>query len=282
MRRLFAVIVLSAAAAGAIGAYTGRIVFTTDRDVKTEIYTVNPDGTGLTRLTNNKADDEQPALSPDGSRVAFCSNRDGNYDIYLMGADGKNVRRLTKTAYPESDPSFSADGKWVIYTSQAEGGRDVWRINLETLASEKLIGGEGDQFLGREAADHTLVYVENLGDDEVMIREPEKAPRKLAPSPNLDTMPAFCPDGTRVYFVSNREGDYDTYVVNRDGTGLKPCISLPSLEGRPAPSPDGLYLCVPSNADGDLDLYVYSMAGEKLGQLTANDGYSDYEPFWGP
>lgn len=120
--------------------------------------------------------------------------------------DGKKVDRLTDTPYPDGDPSFSADGKWVIYTSQAEGDRDVWRMNLASRKSEKLLGGDGDQYLAREAADGALVYVENLGDEEVMIREPGKPPRKLSPSPNIDTMPAFSPDGKLVYFVSNREG----------------------------------------------------------------------------
>jgi Tol biopolymer transport system component len=38
-----------------------------------EIYVVNADGTGLTRLTSSKADDEHPTWSPDGSRIAFAS-----------------------------------------------------------------------------------------------------------------------------------------------------------------------------------------------------------------
>ena len=38
-----------------------------------EIYVVNADGTGPTRLTTSKADDEHPSWSPDGSRIAFAS-----------------------------------------------------------------------------------------------------------------------------------------------------------------------------------------------------------------
>ena len=38
-----------------------------------EIYVVGADGSGLTRLTASKADDEHPTWSPDGSRIAFAS-----------------------------------------------------------------------------------------------------------------------------------------------------------------------------------------------------------------
>jgi Tol biopolymer transport system component len=41
-----------------------------------EIYVVGADGTGLTRLTTSKADDEHPTWSPDGSRIAFASGFD--------------------------------------------------------------------------------------------------------------------------------------------------------------------------------------------------------------
>ena len=42
-----------------------------------EVYRVNLDGTGLTRLTDNGANDGLPVWSPDGSSIAFASNHDG-------------------------------------------------------------------------------------------------------------------------------------------------------------------------------------------------------------
>jgi hypothetical protein len=66
----------------------GRIVFDTNRDGEFEIYAMNPDGTGLVRLTKNRAFDIQPAWSPDGTKIAFTSFRDGNDEIYAMNADG--------------------------------------------------------------------------------------------------------------------------------------------------------------------------------------------------
>src|SRR5438105_1146558 len=79
------------------GATQGKIAFTSNRDGNDEIYVMNTDGTGVTRLTNDPASDSQPAWSPDGSRIAFTSTRVGNFDIYVMNADGTNVTRLTTT-----------------------------------------------------------------------------------------------------------------------------------------------------------------------------------------
>ena len=80
-------VVLSAAALGTSGAagapaaastgVNGRIAFYSDRDGNGEIYTMNATGTGQIRLTNNAAEDTQPAWSPDGTTMAFTSERDG-------------------------------------------------------------------------------------------------------------------------------------------------------------------------------------------------------------
>jgi len=47
-----------------LGVVPGRIVFQTDRDGNNEIYIMNGDGTSVTRLTDNPADDVSPMLQP--------------------------------------------------------------------------------------------------------------------------------------------------------------------------------------------------------------------------
>lgn len=57
---------------------------------------MSADGTNAVRLTNNAAEDAEPAWSPDGTKIAFYSNGSGNAEIYTMRADGKgNPTRLT-------------------------------------------------------------------------------------------------------------------------------------------------------------------------------------------
>ena len=74
-----------------LGGGSGLIAFVSDRDGNQEIYVMNADGSGLTSLTNNAADDYDPAWSPDGRQIAFYSDRDGNWEIYLMNADGSGL-----------------------------------------------------------------------------------------------------------------------------------------------------------------------------------------------
>jgi len=74
-----------------------KIVFQSTRNGQAEIYVMNPDGSGQTRLTNNPAADTAPSWSPDGTKILFTSLRDDGTTpaLYVMNADGSNPTRLT-------------------------------------------------------------------------------------------------------------------------------------------------------------------------------------------
>lgn len=83
-----------------------QIAFHSSRDGNKEIYVMNADGSGLTRLTDNAASDLRPAWSPDGTRIAFSSNRDGNMEIYVMGSSGSNPTNLTNNLAEDTNAAW--------------------------------------------------------------------------------------------------------------------------------------------------------------------------------
>src|SRR5262249_38378254 len=87
----------------------GRIGFESERDGNAEIYSMEPDASNQTRLTQNAAADTDPAWSPDGRSIVFTSNRDGNDEIYTMNADGDGQTRLTTSPGSDSNPFWSPD-----------------------------------------------------------------------------------------------------------------------------------------------------------------------------
>lgn len=60
-----------------------------------EIYTIEPDGNGIERLTQNPGYDFEGWWSPDGTKMVYTSSETGPTGIYVMNADGSNKKRLT-------------------------------------------------------------------------------------------------------------------------------------------------------------------------------------------
>ena len=83
---------------------TGQIAFTGYRGGDFDIYTVQADGSRLTRVTKESTPENWPTWSPDGSRMAFFASRDGTDGIWVMGADGSNQRFLAEGGEPNWSP----------------------------------------------------------------------------------------------------------------------------------------------------------------------------------
>ena len=84
-----------------------RIAFSQILDGVVNIYTINPDGTRLMRLTENQGNNEDPYWSPDGRYIIFSSDRSGKYNLYIMNANGQNQRRITFMEGEQTSPSWS-------------------------------------------------------------------------------------------------------------------------------------------------------------------------------
>src|SRR5215218_9859215 len=84
---------------------------------------MNDDGSDVTRLTEDDANDFDPSWSPDGDKIAFVSFRDGsnNMEIYVMNADdGSDVTRLTDNDANNLSPSWSPNGERIAFSSNGD------------------------------------------------------------------------------------------------------------------------------------------------------------------
>ena len=85
-----------------------------------EIWTINPDGSGLAQLTNNFVEERAPSWSPDGTRITYACKQgtaapNADLEICVMNADGTGQTQLTFNTINDATSSWSPDGQRIIF-----------------------------------------------------------------------------------------------------------------------------------------------------------------------
>lgn len=189
----------------------GRIVFASAVTGDFEIYSMNPDGTDVRRLTTSPGLDLGPAVSPNGRRIAFISLRTGSLEIHSMNADGSSVRQLTSLGGAVRNLAWSPDGRKIAF-SMATPGSD------------------------------SKIFVMNASGSAI---------RQLTTDAGDDRYPSWSPDGQQIAFSSSRSGTDNVYIINTDGTNVTPFTDCRQGCFAPAWSPDGTRIAYHDNDDGD-------------------------------
>ncbi len=212
-----------------------RIAFQSSRDGNEELYVMNGDGSGLTRLTNNAAFDGEPAWSPDGAKIAFLTTRDGSAAIYVMNADGSGVTRLTNSPGADADPAWSPDGTKIAFTSNRDGNYEIYVMNADGSGVTRLTNNPARDGWPSWSPDGTRIAFqsERDGNSQLYVMNADgSGVSRLTNNSDSDWQPAWSPDGSRIAFTKNVQGcDYydcwdftSIYVVNADGSGLTQLI----------------------------------------------------------
>ena len=110
--------------------HAGRITFSYLGD----IWIANEDGSGVRRLTDNRAREIYPRFSPDGRWIAFSSNRYGNNDVFVVPAEGGAPQRLTFHSGNDEVVGWSRDSKQVIFRAARGVGAFPNVATLHTIA----------------------------------------------------------------------------------------------------------------------------------------------------
>jgi Tol biopolymer transport system component len=146
-------------------------------------------------------------------------------------------------------------------------GSLIWLFNLFGAWSWLL----GALFIALTVVTPDIYVMDADGSDQI----------RLTQRPSGNRSPAWSPDGSRIAFVSYRDGNDDIYVMDADGSNQTRLTRDPSGGWSPAWSPDGSRIAFESYRDGNDDIYVMDADGSNQTRLT-RDPSGDWSPAWSP
>ncbi|MBT3389869.1 MAG: tetratricopeptide repeat protein [Chloroflexi bacterium] len=263
-----------------------KIAFVSDRDGNMEIYSMNTDGSELTRLTDDPAYDVGPMYSPDGMRILFASDRNGNFDIYSMNTDGTDVVQLTDDPGNDSMPAWSADGNLIAFVSDRSGKLGIYIMNADgseqtaTLVNESFTIYAPTWSPEVDAQSLAMVTDAQGAYDLYVIHGATNESGKLTQDLGDVLTPDWSPNGRFIVFAANPFESYDLFIIRPDGSDLGQVTNNDVAEYKPRWSPDSNYIIYSVGLNDASEIEILNESGDVM-RLTQNDVF-DGMPTWGP
>src|SRR5688572_253671 len=269
----------------------GKILFVSNRDGNDEIYSMDPDGTNVTRLTFNNVPDGRASWSANGNHIAFASGVAGARDIYVLNANGQGLRNVTNTPGADEDwPEWSPQGNRIIFSSNRDGNHEIYVSDIDGEEISRLTNRTPDDKWPTWSPDGSrIAFQSDLGGtartDVFVMNADGTSVTRLTDANAFDQMPAWSPDGSRIAFMSARDGNPEIYMMNSDGTNQTRITNHPAIDARPSWSREINKIVFTSGRDFSLpstnpkfEIYIMNPDGTGLVRLTTNNIYDDY-PF---
>ena len=198
------------------------------------VYTINPDGTGRRQLTHVGAAQAAgaPDWSPGGDKIVYESNQTGDYRIWVMNADGSGQTRLADDpGFADLEPAWSPDGTRILFSRCDDHIGFILTCDLEVMNAagggmRRLAGGHWTYVRGQYSPDGRRIVV---GTDRggflsaLWVMRSDGTGLHRITRPSLEAFwPGWSPDGRRIVFTDNCcQGGSNIWTVRPDGTGLR-------------------------------------------------------------
>lgn len=193
-------------------------------------------------------DPPEPAPTPPlfDARIAFTSTRAGSTHIYVASEDGSKVRLLTEGARP----AWSPDGKRIAFERASPPTSKIHIVNVDGTGERLLTEGVTASWSPDGAS---LVFATTVGaqDGGIHVVAADGSGRKRLVSTEFQNpgrgdwlgWPAWSPDGKTIAFVhTSYDFGWRIFLMNADGTSLRPLTPAVPADQTPSWSPDGTML----------------------------------------
>jgi hypothetical protein len=256
---------------------TKKIVFTSNMNGNEDIFSMNIDGTELTRLTDYPGKDNYPSVSPDGKKIAYTSDINGTWQIMVMNWDGTEKAQLTHNPWRSGYPAWSFDGRFIYFEAAPEGDYEIYRINSDGSNMKRLTFNPNidDWHPYGHPFQYKVIYESGASrnEDLYIMDYDGKNIKRISDINMRKRVPAISVDGKLIVFSDNSS----VYTMDSNGENITKISGTLANCRHPDISPDNDHIIFESGAKGQEDIYIVDLDGSNPVRLTNIPG-TDYDP----
>ena len=259
----------------------GVLAFTSMQNSNVQIYLINADGSKPTQLTAGGKGGVEPSWSPDGKQLVFQNN-----GLWIADVTSGVVSSLPTPTTMENrwrvKPAWSPDGEWIAFNNENGTLGDIYLIkpdgtDLRRLTNTGDISRDGNLAwspdskaiaISADRDGNVEIYVMNVTEalEGFDISNQVRLTSTTNDSGIKNFVSSWSPDGSRIAFSSNRDGNSEIYVMDSDGNNVVRLTDNPASDKEPAWSLDGDRIAFSTDRNGNYDIYVMSVEGFLRGE----------------
>ncbi len=199
-----------------------------------DIWTVPAAGGTASLLVSHPANESRPMFSPDGKRLAFVSNRTGAGDIYILNLETSDLQRLTFDDASDQLDAWSRDGNWIYFSSTSKdiaGMNDIFRVSASGGTPQQVSADRyTNEFWSTNLSDGSIIFSargisngqwwrkgrSHIDETEIWQKSGDSY-RQIAERGAKQLWVSATADGSKLYFVSDRNGTQNIWTQPRGG-----------------------------------------------------------------
>jgi serine/threonine protein kinase len=213
--------------------------------------------------------------------LIFASDIHGDDEIYSIDIKGNNMVPLTNNHAEDVRANWSPDGTQIVYASNYFGDYEIFILDSTMQIPKALTSRKGSDSRPVWSSDGTRILYEASGGLNIIDTEGDFRGRYLGSHDSSDITPAWSPDDSQIVFASDRDGDYEIFIIRSDWRDIRQVTFNNKDDRNPDWSPDGKYIIFSSKIEKYHDIFIVDNDGQNLTQLTS-DAKDNDSPAWSP
>src|SRR5215217_2523658 len=130
----------------------GKIAYSAYDGTNEEIYTIDPGGGAMYKVTDNDSNDFSPSYSPDGNNIAYVGYDGNDLEIYTINVRGGTTLKVTDNDTNDSQPDYAPDGKTIAYVGYPPSSQEYDGTNEAIYTISSSGGGNGSKVVDNASA----------------------------------------------------------------------------------------------------------------------------------